>query len=34
MNEKFHNSSEMKKNAAQQKINQMKENAIKEIKNT
>ena len=34
MNEKFHNSSEMKKNAAQQKINQMKENAIKDIKNT
>ena len=34
MNEKFHNSSEIKKNAAQQKINQMKENAIKEIKNT
>ena len=34
MNEKFHNSSEVKKNAAQQKINQMKENAIKDIKNT
>ena len=34
MNEKFHNSSEIKKNAAHQKINQMKENAIKEIKNT
>ena len=34
MNEKFHNSSEIKKNAAQQKIGQMKENAIKEIKNT
>ena len=34
MNEKFHNSSEIKKNTAQQKINQMKENAIKEIKNT
>ncbi len=34
MNEKFHNSSEIKKNSAQQKINQMKENAIKEIKNT
>ena len=34
MNEKFHNSSEIKKNATQQKINQMKENAIKEIKNT
>ena len=34
MNEKFHNSSEIKKNAAQQKINQMKENVIKDIKNT
>ena len=34
MNEKFHTSSEIKKNTAQQKINQMKENAIKEIKNT
>ena len=34
MNEKFHNASEIKKNAAQQKINQMKENAIKDIKNT
>ena len=34
MNEKFHNSSEIKKNAAQQKIQQMKENAIKDIKNT
>ena len=34
MNEKFHNSSEIKKNATQQKINQMKESAIKEIKNT
>jgi len=34
MNEKFHNSSEIKKNSTQQKINQMKENAIKEIKNT
>ena len=34
MNEKFHYSSEIKKNAAQQKINQMKENAIKDIKNT
>ena len=33
MNEKFHNSSEIKKNAVQQKINQMKENAIKDIKN-
>tara|TARA_Y100000591_G_C21754147_1_gene656465 strand:- start:124 stop:621 length:498 start_codon:yes stop_codon:yes gene_type:complete len=34
MNEKFHNSSEIKKSVAQQKINQMKENAIKDIKNT
>ena len=34
MNEKFHNSSEIKKNMTQQKINQMKESAIKEIKNT
>ena len=34
MNEKFHNSSEIKKNAAKQKIRQMKENAIKDIKNT
>ncbi len=34
MNEKFHNSSEIKKNVAQQKINQMKEKAIKDIKNT
>tara|TARA_Y100001970_G_scaffold268021_1_gene358775 strand:- start:1303 stop:1800 length:498 start_codon:yes stop_codon:yes gene_type:complete len=34
MNEKFHNSSEIKKNVAQQKINQMKENAIRDIKNT
>ena len=34
MNEKFYNSSEIKKNAVQQKINQMKENAIKDIKNT
>ena len=34
MNEKFHNSSEIKKNSAQQKINQMKENAIKDIKDT
>ena len=33
MNEKFHNSSEIKRNAAQQKIRQMKENAIKDIKN-
>ena len=34
MNERFHKSSEIKKNAAQQKIRQMKENAIKDIKNT
>ena len=34
MNEKFYNSSEIKKNATQQKINQMKDNAIKDIKNT
>ena len=34
MNEKFHNSSEIKKNVAQLKINQMKENALKDIKNT
>ena len=34
MNEKFHNSSEIRKNTVQQKINQMKENAIKDIKNT
>tara|TARA_B100001121_G_scaffold270499_1_gene255816 strand:+ start:1054 stop:1551 length:498 start_codon:yes stop_codon:yes gene_type:complete len=34
MNEKFHISSEIKKNAVEQKINQMKENAIKDIKNT
>ena len=34
MNEKFHNSSEIKKNVTQQKINQMKENAITDIKNT
>ena len=34
MNEKFHYSSEIKKNAAQQKISQMKENALKDIKNT
>ena len=34
MNEKFHNTSEIKKNTVQQKINQMKENAIKDIKNT
>ncbi len=34
MNEKFHYSSEIKKNAAQQKISQMKENALKDIKKT
>ena len=33
MNEKFHKSSEIKKNLAQLKITQMKDNAIKEIKN-
>ena len=34
MNHKIYNSAEIKKNTAQQKINQMKENAIKDIKNT
>ena len=34
MNDKFHKSSEIKKNLAQTKINQMKEAAIKEIKDT
>ena len=34
MNEKFHYSSEIKKNVAQQKISQMKENALKDIKKT
>ena len=34
MNEKFHNTSEIKKNAAKQKIIQMRESAIKDIKNT
>ena len=34
MNEKFHKNSEIKKNLAQTKINQMKEAAIKEIKDT
>ncbi len=33
LNDKFHKSSEIKKNSAETKINQMKENAIKEIKN-
>ena len=32
LNEKFHNSSEIKKSLAENKINQMKEAAIKEIK--
>ena len=32
MNDKFHKSSELKKNLAQNKINQMKDNAIKDIK--
>jgi len=32
MNDKFHKSSEIKKNLAQNKISQMKESAIKEIK--
>ena len=34
MNDKFHNSSEIKKNLASSKIAQMKDSAIKEIKNT
>ena len=34
LNDKFHKSSDLKKNLAENKINQMKENAIKEIKNT
>ena len=34
INEKFHKSSEIKKNLTQTKINQMKEGAIKEIKDT
>ena len=33
LNDKFHKSSEMKKNLAENKITQMKESAIKEIKN-
>ena len=33
MNDKFHKSSEIKKNSAEAKITQLKENAIKEIKN-
>ena len=32
LNEKFHKSSDLKKNLAENKINQMKDNAIKEIK--
>ena len=32
LNDKFHKSSDLKKNLAKDKINQMKENAIKEIK--
>ena len=32
LNEKFHKSSDLKKNLAENKINQMKKNAIKEIK--
>ena len=34
LNDKFHKSSEIKKNSAEAKIIQLKENAIKEIKNT
>ena len=34
LNNKFHKSSEIKKNSAENKINQMKEAAIKDIKNT
>ena len=34
MNDKFHKSAEMKKKLAETKISQMKENAIKEIKDT
>ena len=34
MNEKFHKLAEIKKNLAQTKISQMKNNAIKDIKNT
>ena len=34
LNDKFHKSSEIKKNSAQTKITQMKDTAIKEIKNT
>ncbi len=34
MNDKFHKSAEIKKNLAQTKIGQMKDSAIKEIKDT
>ena len=34
LNDKFHKSSEIKKNLAENKINQIKEAAIKEIKDT
>ena len=34
LNDKFHKTSEIKKNLAETKINQMKEAAIKEIKDT
>ena len=34
LNDKFHKSSEIKKNLAENKISQMKESAINEIKNT
>ena len=34
LNDKFHKSSDLKKNLAKNKITQMKENAIKEIKDT
>ena len=33
LNDKFHKSSEVKKNSAENKINQMKNTAIREIKN-
>ena len=34
MNNKFHKSSELRKNATKNKISQMKDGAIKDIKNT
>ena len=34
MNDKFHKSAEIKKNSTTSKIHQMKENALKEIKDT